>query len=111
VRASTRVTERYGFVLDCFAYRHRAERFCGNSYSKVTSVTCVCKVMQALGLIIGHSFVAGVIAHDIGDSLQNTLSFVGHRDAVCLCVCACARLSNRQDVFRSECSGNVKKEP
>jgi hypothetical protein len=52
----------------CLTHGFQAERFCGNSYSKITSVTCLCKIMQALGLIISHSFVAGVIAHDIGDS-------------------------------------------
>ena len=70
------------FVVDCFIHGLQAERFYGNSYSKVTSVTCLCKIMQALGLIISHSFVAGVIAHDT-DDLQGC--------SACVCVCVCAR--------------------
>jgi hypothetical protein len=72
-------------VVDCFAYRHRAERFCGISYSKVASVMCVCKVMQALGLIISHSFVAGVIA------LENTFSPSLVTGMQCVCACVRAR--------------------
>ena len=69
------------FVVDCFIHGLQAERFYGNSYSKVTSVTCLCKIMQALGLIISHSFVAGVI--------HMTLTI--YRDAVRACVCVCVR--------------------
>lgn len=86
------------FVMDCCTLGLRAERFCGNSYSKFTSVTCLFKIMQTLGLIKSHSFVAGVVARDVGD-LQGCS------------MCVRARMSNRQDVCRSECSGNVKKEP
>ena len=70
------------FVMDCCTFGLQTERFCGNSYSKVTSVTCLCNIMQALGLIKSYYFVAGVIARDIGD-LQGC--------SVCVCVCACAR--------------------
>lgn len=42
--------------------------------------------MQALGLIMSHSFVDGVVAHDIGDSLEDLFS-----PSVEGCVCVCAR--------------------
>lgn len=69
--------------MDCFTHGLQTERFCGNSYSKVMSATCLCKIMQALGVIVSHSFVAGVIAHDIGDSLGCS-------------VCVCARAGVEQ---------------
>lgn len=73
------------FLTECFTRGLSAERFCGNSYSKVTSVTSLCKIMQALGLIISHSFVAGVIAHDIGDSLENVFSPSSVIGMQCVC--------------------------
>jgi hypothetical protein len=84
--------------MECFTHRLQAERFCGNSYSRVTSVTCLCNIMQALGLIISHSFVAGVRAHDIGDSWGCS-------------VCVFVRGCRTGKMSRSECSGNVKAEP
>lgn len=68
------------FVMDCITLGLQTERLCGNSYSKVTSVTCLCKLMQVLGLIKSNSFVAGVIARDIGD-LQGC--------SVCVCARGC----------------------
>lgn len=65
------------FVMYCFTDGLQAGRYCGNSYSKVTSGTCLCKIVQALISITSHCLVAGVIAHDIGDSLGFS---------VCVCV-------------------------
>jgi hypothetical protein len=47
--------------------------------------------MQALGLIISHSFVAGVIAHDIGSSLENAFSPTSVIGMQCVCACVRAR--------------------
>jgi hypothetical protein len=52
--------------------------------------------MQALGLIISHSFVAGVVAHDIGDSLENTFSPSSVIGMQCVCACVCVRAGVEQ---------------
>jgi hypothetical protein len=90
------------FVMDCCCtYAVQAERFRCSSNSAVKSVACLCKIMQALGLIISHCFVDGVVAHGIGGSLEDMFS---------PSVEGCS-VSNRQDVCWSECSLNVKKKP
>jgi hypothetical protein len=75
--------------MDCFTGGIQAGRYCGNSYSKVTSVTCLCKIVQVLGSITSHSLVVGVIAHDIGDSLGFS---------VCVCVCQTCKMSVGQNI-------------
>jgi hypothetical protein len=35
--------------------------------------------------------------------------FVGRSEVVCACVCVYVFVSNRQDVYRSGCSGSIRK--
>ena len=56
---------------------------------------------------MGYFVVANYIERFTGKLVE----FVGHRVRACLRVCGCVGVSNRQDVCRAECSGDIAKEP